>query len=114
MSYGTGPNGGQGAASVYDMWYPAMGTGTTAHAVLPNTTSTDIFCSGLSVMTASGEVLIVGRDQTINGQRNYSSDRATIFHPQTNTIDGRAHGLSAVVSHHRCAAHRGDAGRRRP
>ena len=37
-------------------------------------------------MAASGEVLIVGGDQTINGQRNYSNDRATIFHPQTNAI----------------------------
>jgi hypothetical protein len=86
MSYGTGQNGGQGASGVYDVWNPALGTDTTAHTVLPNTTSTDIFCGGQSVMAASGEVLIVGGDQTINGQRNYSNDRATIFHPQTNAI----------------------------
>ena len=31
-------------------------------------------------------MLIVGGDQTINGQRNFSNDRTTIFVPQTNTI----------------------------
>ena len=87
MSYGTGQNGGQGAGGVYDVWNPALGTDTTAHTVLPNTTSTDNFCGGQSVMAASGEVLIVGGDQTINGQRNYSNDRATIFHPQAITTD---------------------------
>ena len=53
--------------------------------MLPNTTGTDIFCSGQSVLS-SGEVLITGGDLTINGQRNFSNQQTTVFHPQTNTI----------------------------
>jgi hypothetical protein len=54
--------------------------------VLPNTTGTDIFCSGQSIIRATGEVLITGGDLTIGGIRNYSNERTTIFSPQTNTI----------------------------
>jgi hypothetical protein len=86
MNYGTNEQGQQGAQFVYDVWNPALGTDITAHTVLPNTTGTDIFCSGLSVMAGSGEVLMVGGDLTINGQRNYSNNSATIFGPQTNAI----------------------------
>src|SRR5215468_3615465 len=44
MNYGTDTSGNQGAQFTYDVWNPALGTGTNAHSVLPNTTSTDIFC----------------------------------------------------------------------
>jgi Domain of unknown function (DUF1929)/Glyoxal oxidase N-terminus len=86
MSYGTDERGQQGAQFVYDVWDPTLGTDTAAHTVLPNTTGTDIFCSGQSVISASGEVLITGGDLTINGNRNFSNQRTTVFDPQTNTV----------------------------
>ena len=91
MSYGTGEQGQQGAQFVYDVWDPKLGTDTAAHMVLPNTTSTDIFCAGQSVMAASGEVLIVGGDLTINGVRNFSNDGTEIFSPTTNALRTTTH-----------------------
>jgi Galactose oxidase-like, Early set domain len=86
MNFGTDEQGRQGAQYIYDVWDPQQGTGTAAHMVLPNTTSTDIFCAGQSVFAASGEVLITGGDLTINGRRNFSTQQTEIFHPQTNAI----------------------------
>ena len=86
MNYGTGEQGQQGAEFVYDVWDPRQGTSTAAHTVLPNTTSTDIFCGGQSVIAGSGEVLIVGGDKAINGEQHFSDQQTSIFHPQTNTI----------------------------
>src|SRR5262249_50418203 len=45
MSYGTNASGSQGAQLIYDVWDPSLGTDSNAHLVLPNSTSTDIFCS---------------------------------------------------------------------
>jgi Domain of unknown function (DUF1929)/Glyoxal oxidase N-terminus len=86
MNDGTGEQGQQGAQFVYDVWNPMLGTGVAAHTVLPNTTSTDIFCSGQSVIAASGEVIMTGGAVTIGGQRNFSNHQTTIFNPQTNEI----------------------------
>ena len=85
MNYGTDQSGQQGAALIYDVWNPTLGTGTNAHLVLPNTTSTDIFCSSQSVMT-SGNVLTTGGDLTVNGQRNFANNHTTVFNRTTNTI----------------------------
>ncbi len=86
MSYGSTAQGNAGGQVIYDVWNPTLGTGTEAHLVLPNTTQADNFCSGQSVISASGEVLVVGGTTTINRERNFSSDQTEIFHPQTNTI----------------------------
>ena len=86
LNYGTDEQGQQGGQFVYDVWNPALGTDSTAHTVLPNTTGTDIFCAGQGIIAASGEVLITGGDQTINGERNFSNQQTEIFHPQTNGI----------------------------
>ena len=85
MSYGTDSSGNQGAQLIYDVWTPSLGTGTNAHLVLPNTTSTDIFCSAASVMY-NGSVLTTGGDLTVNGARNFANNHTTIFNPSTNTI----------------------------
>ena len=85
MSYGTDSSGNQGAQLIYDVWTPSLGTGTNAHVVLPNTTSTDLFCSGASVMY-NGSVLTTGGDLTVNGARNFANNKTTIFNPSTNTI----------------------------
>ena len=86
MSYGSNPDGSQTGQFYYDVWNPALGTGNGAHSVLPNTTATDIFCSGQSMMWSTGETLITGGDTTINGVRNFSNNSTTIFSPQTNSI----------------------------
>ena len=86
MSYGTNEKGQQGGQFIYDVWNPAQSTGGDSHLTLPNGTKTDIFCSGQSVIAASGEVLITGGDLTIGGNRNYSIPDTTIFNPQINTL----------------------------
>ena len=53
MNYGTDQAGAQGAQLVYDVWDPNLGTGSNAHTVLPNSTSTDIFCGAQSMMWAA-------------------------------------------------------------
>jgi hypothetical protein len=86
LSYGTDQTGEQGAALVYDVWNPLLGMGASAHSVLPNSTATDIFCSAQSVISSTGEVLITGGDMTVDGERNYSNDKTTVFSPQSNTM----------------------------
>ena len=85
MNYGTDASGQQGATLIYDVWNPTLGTGPNAHLVLPNTTSTDIFCSSQSVMT-NGNVLTTGGDLTVNGQRNFANNKTTVFNRTNNTI----------------------------
>jgi hypothetical protein len=85
MNYGTDASGQQGAQLIYDVWNPTLGTGTNAHLVLPNTTSTDLFCSSQSVMT-NGNVLTTGGDLTVNGTRNFANNKTTVFNRTTNTI----------------------------
>jgi galactose oxidase-like protein/HYDIN/CFA65/VesB family protein len=85
MSYGTNASGQQGAELIYDVWNPALGTAVSAHSVLPNATSTDIFCSAQSLML-SGEVLTSGGDLTVNGARNSANNNTTIFSPSANTL----------------------------
>jgi hypothetical protein len=86
MSYGTDAKGQQGAQFIYDVWTPSAGTGPSAHLTLPNTTSTDIFCSGQIVLPRSGEVLLTGGDKTIMGTRNYSVRDVNFFDPVTSTM----------------------------
>jgi len=85
MSYGTNASGNQGAQLIYDVWDPSVGTDASAHLVLPNSTSTDIFCSAQSLML-SGEVLTSGGDLTVNGERNSANNNTTIFSPSANTL----------------------------
>ena len=86
VNYGTNQLGQQGAQLWYDVWTPSLGTGANAHTLLPNTTTTDIFCSMQSLLWGSGNVLITGGDLTISGKRNYSNNNTNIFNPQTNTL----------------------------
>jgi hypothetical protein len=85
MSYGTNATGQQGAQLIYDVWDPSLGTDASAHLVLPNSTSTDIFCSAQSLML-SGDVLTSGGDLTVNGARNSANNQTTIFSPSSNTL----------------------------
>ena len=85
MSYGTNATGQQGAQLIYDVWDPSLGTDASAHLVLPNSTSTDIFCSAQSLML-SGDVLTSGGDLTVNGARNSANNQTTIFSPSASTL----------------------------
>ena len=85
MNYGTDASGAQGAQLIYDIWDPKLGTGSSAHRVLPNTTKTDIFCSSQSLMM-SGDVLTSGGDLTVSGARNSAQNATTIFSPTANSI----------------------------
>ena len=85
MSYGTNATGKQGAQLIYDVWDPSLGTDASAHLVLPNSTSTDIFCGAQSLML-SGDVLTSGGDLTVNGARNSANNQTTIFSPSGNTL----------------------------
>jgi hypothetical protein len=86
LSFGTDQNGNQGAQMLYDVWDPTQGNGSNAHNILQNTTSTDIFCAGVSLLAGSGNVLITGGDLTMNGVRNYSNTKVNIFSPTQNTL----------------------------
>ncbi len=86
MSYGTNAAGAQGAQFNYDVWDPRLGTDLASHLVLPNSTSTDIFCSAQSLLPASGRLLIAGGDVTVRGVRNYSSPDVNVFDYSTNGL----------------------------
>lgn len=79
LSYGTDAQGNQTGQYIYDVWDPRAGTDAGSHLTLPNTTPTDIFCSGQIVMPRTGTVLLTGGDRTIDGTRNYSVNDVTLF-----------------------------------
>jgi hypothetical protein len=66
LNFGT-EQGNQGATLFYDIWDPSLGNGTNAHMTLPNTTSTDIFCSAASLL-GSGTLLINGGYLTVSAK----------------------------------------------
>ncbi|HEX3495512.1 MAG TPA: galactose oxidase-like domain-containing protein [Methylocella sp.] len=94
LSYGTDQTGAQGAQLIYDVWDPRVGYGPSAHSILPNGTSTDIFCSAASLIgeglagptSLTSDVLITGGDLTVNGVRNYSNNKVNVFNPGNNTL----------------------------
>jgi hypothetical protein len=86
LNYGSDPSGSQFSALIYDIWDPSLGTGLESHLVLPNVTSTDIFCSNTSVIWSTGQVLMTGGDLTVKGVRNYANNKTTIFNPAANAI----------------------------
>jgi hypothetical protein len=79
MTYGTDQNGKQGTAFYFDVWDPTQPY-ETSQTVLANTTGTDIFCSGMGLLT-NGSLLITGGDLTINGKRNYSNAQVNLYAP---------------------------------
>lgn len=86
FTYGTTPEGIQGAKMHYAIWDPSLGTEASAFNLLPNTTDTDIFCAGQSMIPTTGQALIVGGDALVNGLRNYANSDINIFDPSTNAL----------------------------
>jgi hypothetical protein len=88
LSYGTDQNGKQGATMIYDVWDPAKGFGADAHLTLPNTVTTDLFCTGAVLLSdGTGRALLTGGDLIVDGERNGSS-------PDINLFDGRDNKLT--------------------
>ncbi|HJR17704.1 MAG TPA: galactose oxidase-like domain-containing protein [Gemmatimonadales bacterium] len=91
LTYGTGnPDSSpprptqQTGYFIYDVWEPRE----NSHFTLPNTTGTDIFCSAQIILPQSGNVLIAGGDNFINGQTtNTGNDNSNIFDPSNNTLN---------------------------
>jgi hypothetical protein len=86
LSYGSKPNGLQGALLNYALWDPAQGMGSKSKLLLSNTTGTDIFCAGQALLPGDGNVLIIGGDRLVNGQRNYANRDVNLFTPTDNQL----------------------------
>jgi Domain of unknown function (DUF1929) len=86
LSYGTKPSGIQGGQLHYAIWDPAQGMGSKSKLLLEHSTGTDIFCAGQALLPASGDVLLVGGDRLVNGQRNYANRDVNLFTGADNAI----------------------------
>ena len=86
VSYGSKPSGVQSGLLHYAVWDPALGMGAKSKLLLSNTTGTDIFCAGQALLPGSGNVLIVGGDRIVNGQRNYANKDVNLFTPADNQL----------------------------
>lgn len=93
LTYGTNQDGTQSGQFIYDVWDPALGTGTSSHATLANTTGTDLFCSAQIMLPGSQHMLLTGGDirgRNIPGpdgvQINNGIDDANIFNAADNSI----------------------------
>ncbi|HJV72459.1 galactose oxidase-like domain-containing protein [Ideonella sp.] len=86
LSYGTKPSGIQGGLLHYAVWDPSLGMGSKSKLLLSNTTGTDIFCAGQVLLPDTGNVLIVGGDRVVNGQRNYANNDVNVFTPVDNAL----------------------------
>ncbi len=86
MTYGTDQNGKQTGKFVYDIWDPEAGP-EAGHITLQNTTNTDIFCSAQLVLPGSGDVLVAGGDNFVNGGTNNTGNKnSTLFRSATNKL----------------------------
>lgn len=94
LSYGSKPSGIQSGLLNYAVWDPALGMGAKAKTLLSNTTGTDIFCAGQALLPATGNVLLVGGDRTVNGQRNYANNDVNLFTPVDNKLTKQAQSMA--------------------
>jgi hypothetical protein len=85
FSYGTDENGVQTAYYIYDVWDPAKGLGSDAHAILPNSTEVDIFCSS-QLLLPNGTIEIYGGDMVDGAVYNAPNPDITMFQPTTMTL----------------------------
>jgi hypothetical protein len=94
LSYGTKPSGIQGALLHYSLWDPALGMGSKSKLLLTNTTGTDVFCAGQALLPDSGNVLLVGGDRLVNGQRNYANNDVNLFTPADNALTKQSQSMA--------------------
>jgi hypothetical protein len=80
LTYGTDGNGKQTGKFIYDVWDPRAGGIALGHTTLPNNTPTDIFCSAQAILPQSGNILIAGGDNFVNGNTtNTANSDSNIF-----------------------------------
>jgi hypothetical protein len=86
LTYGTDANGIQTGLFIYDVWDPSAGL-AGGHVTLPNTTSTDLFCSSQLVLPQGGNIFVAGGDNFIDGQvTNKGNNNTNVFEPRSNTL----------------------------
>jgi hypothetical protein len=70
----------------YDVWDPAT---NTHHTLSYNggEKGTNIFCSGQVQLSSTGEILITGGSQVINGTKNYGIAHAQFFNPDDDSLE---------------------------
>ncbi len=86
MSFGTDATGSHTGTLVYDVWSPSGGADPAAHLVLPNTTSTDIFCSAQSLLWRTGELLIADGNERTASEQNAAQQQVSVFSPTSNLL----------------------------
>ena len=83
----------------YDVWDPAT---NTHHTLSYNggEKGTNIFCSGQVQLSSTGEILITGGSQVINGTKNYGIAHAQFFNPddELSRTSRKQHEHGSVVS----------------
>lgn len=94
LSFGSTPDGQQSGLLHYALWDPSQGTGEAGMRLLDNQTGTDIFCAGQALLPRTGDVLLVGGDRLVNGQRNYANREVNIFRRDTDTLEKQQGAMS--------------------
>jgi YVTN family beta-propeller protein len=88
LTYGTNGDGKQTGRFIYDVWDPALGTGTGSHLTLPNMTLTDIFCGSQLVLPEGGGVFLAGGDNwNGTGTTNTANNNSNVFRLGDNTLN---------------------------
>jgi hypothetical protein len=88
LSYGN-RNNGKNVPDLnfyYDVWDPA----TNSHLTLNYTggeKGTNLFCSGQVQLPTTGEILLTGGSEVLNGTQNYGIGHVQIFDPDADTIE---------------------------
>ncbi|SMF96614.1 protein of unknown function [Methylomagnum ishizawai] len=86
LSFGTDLNGTHQPELAYDVWEPALGTGSTAHLTLDSKTpaATNVFCAGQALVPITGQTLVAA------GTVNMSAVTKGIPSADTNLFDYRS------------------------
>ncbi|SDX58100.1 Glyoxal oxidase N-terminus [Albimonas donghaensis] len=82
LTFGTDELGMQGGEQHYAVWSFETGSGQ----LLEHTTATDIFCSIVTTLGSTGELLIVGGDARPLGRPNKGITDVTAFDPETHEL----------------------------
>lgn len=86
LTYGTDGNGKQTGYFIYDVWDPSAGP-SAGHVTLPNQTLTDLFCSSQLILPQSGNILISGGDNFVDGNTtNTGNNNSNVFDPANNSL----------------------------
>ena len=87
MSYGTQVSSQGSGTFMYDVFDPAEPLDSAAaHLTLPNSTSTNLFCSAQLVLS-TGELMLTGGDQVVNGKHlSRGVPDVNLFNPANNQL----------------------------